>query len=141
MNETVIVAIITVSGSLVVAAVTFYLTKRHELTVQWRNEKLNHYKVLLSSLSDIAVDGTDKRDANRRFSLAVNTTALVAPQCVISAFMTFHDEVKFTNKNGTPERHDKLLKELILAIRKDIGLSKGDIDATFDFHLIESSPK
>jgi hypothetical protein len=141
MNDTIIVAIITVSGSLVVAAVTFYLTKRHELSVQWRNEKLNHYKVLLSSLSDLAVDGTDKDDANRRFALAVNTISLVAPQYVISALMAFHDEVKFTNKNKSPERHDELLKKLILAVRKDIGLARGDINATFDFHLIGTAPK
>lgn len=73
MNSEILVAIIAATSSLAVAAVTFYLTKRHELSVQWRNEKLNHYKVLLSSLSDLAVDGTDKDDANRRFSLAVNT--------------------------------------------------------------------
>jgi len=141
MNDTIVVAIITVSGSLIVAAITFYLTKKHELSVQWRNEKLNHYKVLLSSLSDLAVDGTDKNDANRRFALAVNTISLVAPQYVISALMAFHDEVKFTNKNKSPERHDELLKKLILAVRKDIGLAKGDINETFDFHLIGTAPK
>jgi len=96
MDSSILVAIITVSGSIIVAAVTFYLTKKHQLDVEWQHEKLNHYKVLLSALSDLAVDGIDKDDANKRFALAANTIALVAPQYVISALMNFHDEVKYT---------------------------------------------
>lgn len=132
---------ITVSGSILVAAVTFYLTKRHQLKVEWKHEKLNHYKVLLSVLSDLAVDGTDKEEANKRFALAANTISLVAPQYVITALMNFHDEVKFSNKNKSIERHDQLLKELLLAIRKDIGLSVKDDIKSFNFHLIGSAPK
>ena len=71
MNEVVVVASIAAYASIIVAALTFLLTKRHGLAVQWRNEKMNHYQVLLSSLSDLAVDGTDKDDANMRFALAV----------------------------------------------------------------------
>ena len=141
MDDTILVAIITVSGSILVAALTFYLTKRHEIKVQWQREKINHYKVLLSALSDLATDGTDKEDANMRFSLATNTIALVAPQYVIDALMSFHDEVKYSNPNKSPEEHDRLLIQLLLAIRKDIGLAaKDDVD-TFTFHLIGSAPK
>jgi hypothetical protein len=139
MNDAIVVAIISASGGLLVASVTYYLTKRHELSMQWRKEKLNHYKVLFSSFSDLAVDGTDKTEANLRLSLAVNTIALVAPQYVVNALMAFHDEVKFSNENRLPERHDQLFKELLLAVRKDIGLSKGD-DDNFNFHLIGSAP-
>lgn len=141
MNAAIVVAIITASASVVVAALTFYFTKRHELAVQWRSEKLNHYKVLFSSLSDLAVDGTDKNDANKRFALAANTISLAAPQYVINALMAFHDEVKFSNPNKSLERHDKLLNELLLAVRKDIGLAKGDNGATFNFHMIGSAPE
>ncbi len=35
MNNTIVVAMITASASIIVAALTFYLTKRHELSVQW----------------------------------------------------------------------------------------------------------
>lgn len=140
MDNTIIVAIITVSGSIVVAALTFYLTKRHQLKVEWQHEKLNHYKVLISSLSDLAVDGTDKTEANMKFSLASNTIALAAPQDVIEALMDFHDEVKHSNPNKSPERHDELLIKLLLAIRRDIGLAKKDNVETFKFHLIGSAP-
>lgn len=141
MDNSILVAIIAASGSILVAAVTFYLTKRHQLNVEWQHEKLNHYKVLLSALSDLAVDGTDKEEANQHFALATNTITLVAPQYVITALMNFHDEVKFSNKNRSIERHDRLLKELLIVIRKDIGLSAKDNINTFDFHLIGSAPK
>ena len=141
MNDSIVVAIITASGSVAVAALVFYLTKRHELYVQWRGEKLNHYKVLFSALSDLAVDGTDKDDANRKFSLATNTISLVAPQYVIGALMEFHNEIKFSNPNKSAERHDRLLNDLVLAVRRDIGLAKGDDGTKFSFHLIGSAPK
>ena len=140
MNDAVAVAIITGGASLLVAAVMFYLTKRHELAVQLRNEKLNHYKVLFSALSDLAVDGADKDDANMRFALAVNTIALAAPQEVIGALMAFHDEVKFSNPDPSSEAHDRLLKDLLLAVRRDIGLAKGDDVTSFSFHLVGGAP-
>ena len=84
MNDSILVAIITASGGILVAALTFYLTKRHELKVEWRHEKLNHYKTLLSGLSDLATDGTD--EANLKFAQAANTIALVAPQYVIDVY-------------------------------------------------------
>ncbi len=141
MNNTIAAAIISAAASVIVAALTFYLTKRHELSVQWRGEKLNHYKVLFSALSDLAVDGTDKDEANKRFAMAANTISLAAPQYVIDALMAFPDEGKFSNPNKSAERHDKLLNELLLAVRRDIGLAKGDNGATFNFHLIGSAPK
>ncbi|MDP2143702.1 MAG: hypothetical protein Q8J80_06165 [Gallionella sp.] len=134
MDDSIWVALIAACASILVAASTFYFTKMHEREANLRNEKLNHYKVLFSSLSDLAVDGTDKSDAGKRFSLAVNTIALAAPQNVINALMSFHNEVSSPNRNI--ERHNELLKELLLAVRKDIGLAKGDDKNTFNFHLI-----
>ena len=141
MDTNVLVAMITVSGSILVASLTYYFTKLLQTKTEWQHEKMNHYKVLLSALSDAAVDGKDKKEANERFSLASNTICLVAPQDVVAALMKFHEEVRWSNPNKSAERHDVLLKELILAIRKDIGLSKSDNKDTFLFHLIGSAPK
>lgn len=80
MSNPVIVAIVTASGSLAVAARTFFLTKRYQVNAEWLQQKLNHYGLLLSALSDLAVDGNDWDDANQRFALAVNTIVLVALQ-------------------------------------------------------------
>jgi hypothetical protein len=141
MNPSITVTLITVSGSIILAAITFYLTKKHQISSEWQNQKLNNYKGLLSSLSDIAVDGRDKNDAHMKFALAANTIALVAPQSVISALMEYHTYAKFSNKSQTVEEHDRLLKRLLLEIRKDIGLATKDNPTTFNFHLIGSAPK
>jgi len=140
MNDSIWAALIAAFASILVASLSFYFTKKHEREANLRNEKLNHYKVLFSGLSDLAVDGTNKNEANMRFALAANTIALAAPQYVIDALMAFHDEVKFSNPDKSLERHDELLKELLLAVRKDIGLAKGDNKHTFNFHLIGAAP-
>ena len=119
-----------------VAVITFYFTKRHEMNSEWQQRKLNHYKVLLSSLSDLAVDNSNK-EAKTKFALASNTIALVAPQSVILSLMAFHDYLKSPRQDKSPNEHDVLLKTLLLEIRKDIGLSKKDNIKTFDFHLIK----
>lgn len=141
MDSSITTAVITSSGAIIVAALTFFLTKRYEQLSEWRQKKLEHYKELLSAISDLAVDGIDKVKANKRFALAVNTIALVAPQNVIKALMEFHGEIKHSNKNRSLENHDRLLMDLLLAIRKDIKLTSKDDRTTFDFHLIGSSPK
>lgn len=141
MNSTIIIAIIGASATFFGAALTYYLTKKQQINKEWRDAKIKHYKALISSLSDLAVDGTDKNEANMKFALAVNTISLVAPQYVVTSLMNFHDEVKFSNPNKKPENHDKLLIDLLLAIRKDIKISEKDDPNTFKFHLIGSSPK
>jgi hypothetical protein len=140
MDTSVVTAIITSSGAVVVAALTFYFTKRHQLESEWRQKKLDHYKQLLSAISDLATDG-DQHEAANRFAATVNTIALVAPQRVITALMTFQDEITIANKNKTQEAHDRLLIELILAIRKDIALTTKDDKETFAFRLVGSLPK
>jgi len=141
MDTAILVTIITTSGSIILASLSFYLTKRYQIKTEWQKEKINHYKTLTSALSDLATDGKNKNEANMKFALACNTIALVAPQSVITALMEFHDEVKFSNNNQTIEKHDMLLKKLLIEIRKDINLTKKDKIDTFNFHLIGSSPR
>ena len=141
METTVLIALISTCGSIVVASLTFYLTKKEKIKMEWQQIKINHYKLLLSAISDLAIDTLDHNEANLKFANASNTIALVAPQKVITALMNFHDEVKFSNKNKSIEKHDQLLKKLLLEIRKDIGISEKDIEKTFTFHLIGSLPK
>lgn len=135
MSSEVTVAVITIVGSLLVAAVSYHFSKRKQIEAEWRTEKLNHYKVLLASISDLAVDNEDI-EAHRHFALPVNTLALVAPQYVVKAMLAFHDGVKISAENRSPEVHDELLSKLLLAIRKDLGMKPKDDIATFQYHLI-----
>ncbi len=134
MDSSILVAIITVSGSILVAAITFYLTKRHELEVEWQHGKLNHYKVLLSALSYMAIY-KNKPDALEKFSTSINTIALVASQDVIAALMKYCDAIMKKNADSTAQQ----LNELLVAIRKDIGLSAKDNSETFKFQLVQPS--
>jgi hypothetical protein len=135
MANEVLVAIISVSGSLIIAAVSYFFAKRQQREAEWRDSKLNHYKVLLSSMSDLAVDNQDT-EAHRRFALAINTLALVAPQDVIKAMLAFHDEIRESRQGHDPARHDQLLGKLLLVIRKDLGMKPKDDPLTFQYHLI-----
>ena len=107
MNTSIIVAIISACTSIVIAALSFAWNKRAERKTLLQARKIAHYQELLNSISDLAVDGINKEEANQRFANAANTIALVAPQYVINALMNFHDEVKFSNPNKSQEGHDK----------------------------------
>jgi len=135
MANEVLVAIITVSGSVIIVAVSYFFTKRLRRESEWRDSKLNHYKVLLSSISDLAVDNQDI-DAPHRFALAMNPLALVAPQNVVEAMRVFHDGVKVSSENRDLEHHDQLLGKLLLAIRKDLVMKQKDDPLTFHYHLV-----
>lgn len=142
MNYQIIVAIIAAGATIVVAVASFFLNENAKRKAEWQQKKFGHYQKLLLAIDDLAVDGRSKQKANQDFSTACNTMALIASQEVINALMLFHDEIRWNNKeNFSPARHDKLLKELILAIRKDIGLAKEDKPRSFNFHLIGSHPK
>lgn len=140
MTNEVLVAAITASSGVVIAAVSYFLTKRQQRETEWRNSKLNHYKVLLSSISGLAVDNADV-DAHHRFALALNTLALVAPQKVVEATLAFHDGVKISSQDRSLEHHDQLLAQLLLAIREDLGMNPKDNPRTFRYHLVGAPPR
>lgn len=148
MNPTISVAIISAAASIIVAAAsiivaaaTFVLTKRAQRKDLLQQRKLVHYQDLLSAISDLAVDDTDKTEANLKFAKALNTIALVAPQSVITALMDFHDEAKLSDPNKSPDGHDRKLQILLLEIRKSLELPFKDKPDSFNFHLIGSRPK
>lgn len=140
MPNEIMVAVISVSGSIIIAAFSYFLTKQQQRENDWRNLKLDHYKNLLMSISDLAVDNEDV-EAHYRFAQAMNTIALVAPQDVIEAMLEFHDGVKQSNENRSQILHDKLLATLLLTIRRDLKLSPKDKRNTFYYHLVGAPPR
>ena len=140
MDSSILIAIISASGSIIVAAVTFYFTKRYQTNSEWKKGKLEHYKKLLVALSDLAVDGKDKEIANQQFSEYCNTICLVASQEVIRQLMTLHDFIKLPVAKRDPNLEPILINQLMIDIRKDIGLTKKDDINKFNFHLIGKKP-
>lgn len=136
MDSSVLIAIISASASILVAAFTFYFTKRYQTNSEWKKEKLEHYRKLLFALSDLAIDGKDKDQANQEFSEYCNTICLVASQEVIHKLMTLHDFLKLPIEKRNADIEPKLINQLMIEIRKDIGLTKKDNIQEFNFHLI-----
>lgn len=136
MDSSILIAIISASGSILVAAFTFYFTKRYQTNSEWKKEKLEHYRKLLFALSDLAIDGKNKDKANQEFSEYCNTICLVASQDVIHQLMTLHDFLKLPIEKRDPEIEPTLINQLMIEVRKDIGLTRKDDINKFNFHLI-----
>lgn len=130
MTPAVIAAFIGLTGSLVVAVVTYWFTKQREREGEWRKEKLAYYKSFIESMSGI-VEGDATPEGHLAFARATNNLLLFAPQPVLVALNAFRHEIRTANQNRTLERHDKLLAVLLLEIRRDVGVLPHDNAATF----------
>jgi hypothetical protein len=73
-----------------------------------------------------------------RFARACNNILLFAPYAVITALDRFHAETRVSNAAKSLERHDLLLSQLFLEIRRDIGVTPNDHPASFHIHLWSS---
>ncbi|MDY7545489.1 hypothetical protein QN360_21110 [Glaciimonas sp. CA11.2] len=134
MDTPILVAVISAAASLVVAAITFLLTKRKEREAEWRKQKLEHYREFLDALSGTV--GTDATpDGHRRWARAVNTIGLVASQLVLTSLWKFQDSIGRSNPNPSVEDHDRKLNQLMLAIRADLGVTPADEPDLFSFRL------
>lgn len=139
MDVNIAATVITVVGSAGVAGLSYLFAKRQQREAEWRTAKLEHYRALLSAISDLAGENPGP-EVHQRFALTVNTIGLVAPQAVVGALMDFHNEIRIGNTNRTQERHDGLLMRLVLAIRTDLGISPRDDPTSFRFHLVGGPP-
>jgi hypothetical protein len=138
MNVQITVALIAASASILVAAITFFLTKSKERSAHLQQRKQSQYQELLSAISDLADYSVTQEQGQRRFAAAVNTIVLVAPQSVIDALMAYYRELASGTTNR--QRRVELLKRLILEIRKSLELPFDDDPNTFDFELV-AAPK
>lgn len=137
MNAEIMVALISASASILIAAVTFFLTKSKERSVELQQRKQCQYQELLSAISELADDSVTLVEARRRFAAAVNTIVLVAPQPVIDALMAYYREL--TSKTINRDQRVELLRGLILEIRKSLDLPFEDDPSTFDFELVAAT--
>jgi hypothetical protein len=134
MDTPVFVALISATASIVVAAVTFFLTKRKEREAEWRKQKLEHYREFLDALSG-TVGSDSTPEGQRRWARATNTIGLVASQEVLLSLRHFQDAIAISNPNPSLEAHDRALNQLMLAIRADLEITPKDNPETFSFRL------
>ncbi len=118
-------------SSVIAAALAYWFTKRREQDAERRREKLAYYKAFIESFSG-AVEGDDTPEGHVLYAKTTNNLLLFAPQSVIEAVDAFRSANAISNKeHWSKDRHDKLLAELLLAIRKDVGVCPVNSAATF----------
>ena len=130
METPVLVALIGLFGTVLAAAAAYWSTKKREREAEWRKDKLAYYKAFVESLSGI-VEGDATPEGHQLFARATNNLLLFAPQEVIASLNAFRDEIRVSNRDRSRERHDNLFTTLMLAIRRDVGVSPSDTASTF----------
>lgn len=140
MNGTIIVAIITVVGTIVAAAITSYLTKAKDREAEWRAVKLTHYKRFMTALSAI-VGPTPTPEERITFADAANDIFLVGSPAVLVALRAYLDETSDANSGKVVDRHDELLTALIFAIREDLGRKPNRPNEPFEFRMWSGKPR
>jgi hypothetical protein len=133
----IVLALITAAASIVVAAVSYMLTKALDRAAELRKQKLDHYRELLGAISGIV--GGGKTEDQERYARATNVVALVASQNVIAALMRMR-ECSRADAPVSTEEHDAALIKLLLAIRRDLGVRPKDDPNTFHFRLYGFKP-
>jgi len=134
MDTSVVVAVISAATGVIVAAVSFYLTKKKEREADWRKYKYVQYKEFLVSVSGTV--GTDSTpEGNRSFAKACNTLHLIGTKGVIAALHAYQDEIRVSNPSHSVVTHDVLLSRLIWEIRKDVGIPGTPEASEFSVHL------
>lgn len=124
MTPTLLTAVITAFGGILIAGATYWFTKMRERHAELRKEKLEHYKEFVASLSGV-IAGETTPEKQRIFARACNCLMLVAPQKVIEALREFQQEIRITNPHAGL-RHDELLSKLFFEMRNDLGVTPPD---------------
>lgn len=140
VNISLLTSIIGIFGAAIIAAVTYWLTKKREQEAEWRKEKLAYYKAFIESLSG-TVEGDSTPDGQRAYAKACNNLLLFAPVSVLEAMEAFRNETKESNPNRSFEKHDLLLAKLLLEIRRDIRIYPQDNPDTFKPKLWSSGSR
>lgn len=140
MNAAVIVSVISAAASVIVAAVSFYLTKKKEREADWRKYKYEQYKEFMISISGI-VGGDSTPEGNRLFAKACNTLHLIGSKGVLAALHAYQDEIRFSNPNHSAALEVELLSKLIWEIREDIKIPGTPEASEFSVHLWSSGTK
>lgn len=134
MDNQLIISLITVSGSILAAALSYSFTKKRERDAEWRKQKLEHYRSLMVAMSGVVKEHQTK-DSLREYAEISNVIGLVASQDVVQRLQEYRHATRSSNPNLSNEEHDRALTALVFAIRRDLGIRPKDNPATFKYIL------
>ena len=134
-----LLTIISPFASIILAGITYYFAKQKDREADRRKLKIDHYDELAKAMSKIVAskEASSSIEARRRFMDACNTVLIIAsPKVVIALKMLFYEITKTEGRDK--EKHDRLLTNLMIAIREDIGVTNDGFDASFRFLLMSA---
>ena len=130
MDANITVAMISATAGLVVAAVSYYLTKKKEREADWRKYKFEQYKEFVGSMNGV-LGNSPTLEGRTHFASACNTLHLIGSLGVLNALHALVNEISSTNSDQSRTRHDTLLSQLIWEIRKDVGIPSTPEESEF----------
>lgn len=116
MNTEIIVAIVGALVAILTAVITNYLTKRSQLKFEERKLKEEYYTNYVKAISNNVL----MKDEHAELDDAQNRLILVGSAQVVRILMQFHDAIKISAQPISGEEHDKILTNLIKAMRADL---------------------
>ncbi len=120
METEIIVAILSALVAILSVVITNYLTKRNQLKFEERKLKEEYYTNYVKAISKNVL----MQDSFAELDDAQNRLILVASPEVVTILMQFHDKIKPSAPPLSGEEHDKILTELIKAMRCDLYATK-----------------
>lgn len=131
MNTEIIVAIVGAFVAILSVVITNYLTKRSQLKFEERKLKEKYYTSYVKAISDNVL----MKDEHAELDDAQNRLILVGSADVVKILMQFHDLIKPSAPPLSGEEHDRVLTELIKAMRADLYGTKKINDGYPTIHL------
>ncbi len=116
VNTEIMVAIVGALVAVLTAVITNYLTKRSQLKFEERKLKEEYYTNYVKAISNNVL----MKDEDGELDDAQNRLILVGSAEVVRILMQFHDAIKESAQPISGEEHDKILTNLIKAMRADL---------------------
>ena len=138
-----LILILTVIGTVIIAVISSYVTYRFtrkmQLEAEWRKDKLMYYSQLIESITEIMSSPRDVKKVYKQYAHAYNVISLIAPQNVANIIFEFYYaqqnawDQEMTNEEEGKHVSDqrRRLKQLILAMRKDLRIKPSDDPDSF----------
>jgi hypothetical protein len=127
VDQSIIVASISLAASVITITLSFLFTKLHQFKMEERRIKEEHYKTFIKSVSDLALDsGNDI--VQRKFADTINSILMIGNSEVIRQLMDFHDFVKIDSAEKKQEvetrewkiKYNIELTKIVKTMRKDL---------------------
>lgn len=116
MNPEIIVAIVGAFMAILTVIITNYLTKRNQLKFEERKLKEEYYTNYVKAISNNVL----MKDDHAELDDAQNRLILIGSAEVVRILMQFHDKIKPSAPPLSGKEHDRILTDLIKAMRTDL---------------------